>query len=475
MFLKVVNVISSHYLTEFSNQNNPAGFCSIGSCTEYGVPEIGITALSSPPAVSGQRSFFYITADTYETGNITNIQINFGDNCPENFTVNSSTVTQSVSHIYNSGDTRILSVIACSDSGKIRTNSMYITPVPFAMPQAGSAELIYLNDGLKIKWTLASTNHIRRAVIYRDNMQIASLAPVSSEMEFFDNYLLYHTVYTYQIGLEYNTGMILSTNIYNRPFQPELAQKTLGIKGGTVANLIAELAIPAGALSADTIVSMHIQTNLLYNFRPGYVLPYNQVRIETTPPVQFSSNARFSLRVPFFDHKIRMIPDDGNYQHVFSGNENNLCMSAYSDAGTWEPVYSMVYDKNILPNFCYKILVADLTVPGIFGAGVIINAVEYEKKVLVKNRVFAPQAGYNAMSRVMIFFPNPAFEDVRLQIYLLDGKKIYERNTGGSVSMVSWDGLAGNGRMSDSGLYIAVITRGGRQDSIIREKIYLMK
>ncbi|OHD53304.1 MAG: hypothetical protein A2096_09865 [Spirochaetes bacterium GWF1_41_5] len=191
--------------------------------------------------------------------------------------------------------------------------------------------------------------------------------------------------------------------------------------------------------------------------------------------INFISNARLSLFVPFIDNKIRMVPDDGNYQRIFTGNENRLTMASYIGSRMWIPVFSRLSDIKILPDLSYKIFSADLSDTGVFGVSVISDVNEYENKVTVKNRVFAPQSDYSAMSKVKIFFPNPAFEDVRLQIYRMDGQKVYERYASGAVSMVSWDGLADNGRMSDSGLYIAAITRGGRMKETYRVKIYLLK
>ena len=470
-----ISARSTNYIfNSYCNQVNPTAFYTIGSLNEYGVPSVSVSALASPPAVAGQSASFSVSADTAGTGAVTNLLINFGDGSLENHAVNGSLISGTYTHTYTSGNTFLLSAAAFSDSGKVRTNQIFITPAPFSMPAASNIRSWYVNEGFKITFSQPAAN-INRAVIYRDSLQLASISPVAPDMEYTDRYLLYHTVYTYQIGMEYSTGMIISTNISNLPLRPELAQKTLGIKGGTVANLIAELDIPAGALSADTIISMHIQTNLLYNFQPGYVSAYNQVRIETTPPVQFSESIRLTMRVPFYNNKIRMIPDDGNYDRIFAGNENRLCLAAYSDARAWVPVYSRVSDQNILPNFSYKLLTMNLSSAGTFGVSVVVNADDYENKVVVKNRVFAPQSGIDAMSRVMIFFPNPAFEDVRLQIYRMDGQKVYERHAEGSVSMVSWNGAADNGRMADSGLYIASITRGGKIRDTYRVKIYLLK
>ncbi|HBE04731.1 MAG TPA: hypothetical protein DC049_19965, partial [Spirochaetia bacterium] len=203
---------------------------------------------------------------------------------------------------------------------------------------------------------------------------------------------------------------------------------------------------------------------------------YNQVRVETEPPTSFASNAKLSLMVPFLNNKIRMVPDDGRYENIFTGSENRLTISTYySDNRAWIPVYSRVEDKNVLPNLNYKILSMDLTVAGTFGIGIILNNIEYENKVTVKNRVFAPESAYSAMSRVLIFFPNPSFEEVLLQIFNINGKKVYERYMGGSVSMISWDGMADSGKISDSGLYIAAITRGGRVKETFKEKLYLLK
>ncbi|OHD56455.1 MAG: hypothetical protein A2096_12055 [Spirochaetes bacterium GWF1_41_5] len=466
---------SNWILTGYSNQYSPLAFRSLGALNEYGVPVIGISALSSPPVIVGQKAFFNITADTYQTGNITNIQINYGDNSLENFTVNSASITLPVSHIYLSDDTRLLMAIACSDSGKIRTNQIYITPAPYVMSSISSVEIIYLNEGLKLIWSFASTNHIRRAVVYRNSLQLASISPVSTDMEYLDRYLLYDTAYTYQIGTEYNIGMVLSSNIVSRPFRLELAQKTIGKNGGSIGNLFTQLEIPQGTLPENTLVRLVVSSNLLYNFNPGHVQAYNQVRIETEPPTSFASNAKLSLMVPFFNNKIRMVPDDGRYENIFTGSENRLTISTYSDNRAWIPVYSRVEDKNVLPNLNYKILSMDLTAAGTFGIGIILNNIEYENKVTVKNRVFAPESAYRAMSRVLIFFPNPSFEEVLLQIFNINGKKVYERYLGGSVSMISWDGMADSGKISDSGLYIAAITRGGRVKDTFKEKLYLLK
>ena len=463
---------SNWLLTSFSNQHDPQNQISIGSFDEYGIPQVAISAASSPPAIAGQKASFLITADT--TGNITNIYINFGDGSIENHTVNSSSVSQVYFHTYNSGDTFLLSAAATSDVGKIRTNQIYITPAPYSMPAAAGVETIYLNEGLKLKWRLPSINQIRRVVIYRNSLQLAGISPVSSDMEYLDRYLFYNTAYTYQIGIEYPVGMVLSSNIVTRPFCLELAQKIIGSSGGSIGNLFSELVIPPGALPGDTLVKLIVSSNLLYNFEPGYAQAYNQVRIETEPPSSFASNARLSLLAPFIDNKIHLMPDDGNYDRIFTGSENRLTISSYNNRA-WIPAYSRVYDKNVLPNLNYKILIMDISDGGIFGVGIILNTAEYENKVTVKNRVFAPQSSYSAMSKVTIFFPNSSFEEVTLQIYSMSGKKIYERFIGGSAGMVSWDGLSDSGRMSDSGLYIAAITKGGRIKNSYRVQIYLVK
>ncbi|HBE03657.1 MAG TPA: hypothetical protein DC049_14480, partial [Spirochaetia bacterium] len=191
---------SSNWIaTAYKNQNDPVSFRTIGMQTEYGLPTITITTVNIPQAVVGHNTVFNVRTETMP-GNISNIFINFGDNTFDNLAASSSVVNQNFSHIYCSNAAFLFQIKAFSDIGKIRTNSMYITPSPYAMPQAGGAELVYLNEGLKIKWTLASTNHISRAVIYRNSLQLASISPVSTDMEYLDRYLLYDTAYTYQIG-----------------------------------------------------------------------------------------------------------------------------------------------------------------------------------------------------------------------------------------------------------------------------------
>ena len=468
-------VLSSNWIVnECTNQINPVACRIIGALEEYGVPAVSVSAVNTPPAIAGQSASFLVTADTSGTGTITNLLINYGDNTSANYVVNASSVTGTYSHTYTSGNTFLLKVSATSDANKTRTNQIYITPAPYAMPGASNIQIFYMNNGLKFTFNMPSVN-INRAVIYRDSLQLASISPVSAEMEFTDNYLLYHTVYSYQIGAEYGAGMVLSVSISNLPLQPELAQKTIGIKGGTVANLIAELDIPAGALQQDTLVSMTVYTNLLYNFQPGYGPAYNQINIETRPAQHFTSNVRLTLRVPFFNNKIRMVPDDNKYNIIFEGCENLLTMSSYSEAGTWVPVYSRVSDKSVLPNFSYKLLAADISDTGKFGVSIIANVGDYNNKPVVKNRVFAPWSGYSSLASVMIFFPNPAYEDVLFQIYRMDGKKVHERYFPGAVTLVSWDGINNSGKMSDSGLYITVITIGGKIKEAHRANIYLLK
>ncbi|OHD66459.1 MAG: hypothetical protein A2096_05030 [Spirochaetes bacterium GWF1_41_5] len=461
-------------MTEFSNQMNPASFRILGNSSEYGVPAVTINALSSPPAVAGQQASFLITADTAGTGILTNFKINFGDNTREDFPAAGSPAAQTVTHIYKSGDVFLLSAAAYSIAGKIRTNLIYITPAPYSMPGASNIQMHYQNEGLRLTFSLPSSN-IRRAVIYRNSLQLANILPVSSDMEYLDRYLFYDTVYTYQIGVEYNSGMVLSSTFTNSPFRLELAQKIIGSKGGSIGNLFTELVIPQGALPGDTLIRLVVSSNLRYNFDPGYCEAYNQVAIETEPPVSFSSNAGLSLMAPFFDNKIHMMPDDGNYERIFLGNENLLTISAYSGGRAWIPVYCRIADKNILPNLNYKILTMDISAAGIFGVGIILNNTEYENKVTVKNRVFAPLSSYSAMAKVTIFFPNPSFEEVTLRIYSMNGKIIYKSHKGGKASMVSWDGMSDNGKISDSGLYIAVIQKGGRVKDIIKREVYLLK
>ena len=464
---------SSNWITtEYSNQINPLSFRTIGSISEYGVPAVTVSALSSPPAVAGQQASFLITADTAGTCSITNLRINYGDNIQEDYSAASSLTAQTVTHTYKSGDTFLLSAAAYSAAGKVRTNRIYITPAPYSMPGAYNIQTHYQNEGLKFTFSLPSTN-INRAVIYRNSLQLAGISPVSPDMEYLDRYLLYNTVYSYQIGVEYSAGMVLSAHITNRPFCLELAQKTIGRSGGSIGNLFSELVIPPGALPGDTLVKLVVSSNLLYNFEPGYAQAYNQVRIETDPPASFVSNARLSLLAPFLDNKIHLMPDDGNYDRIFTGSENRLTISSYNNRA-WIPAYSRVYDKNILPNLNYKILTMDISDAGNYGVGIILNSTDYGNKVTVKNRVFAPLS-YDIMSKVTIFFPNPFFEEVTLRIYNINGKKVFERFIGSSASMVSWDGISDSGRMSDSGLYIAVITKGGRIKDSYRVKIYMIK
>ncbi|HBE02817.1 MAG TPA: hypothetical protein DC049_10145 [Spirochaetia bacterium] len=469
------NIRSSNWIAaEYSNYVNPAEFRLLGAKDEYGLPEISINALASPPAIPGQRASFNIAASV-APGIVTNIRIDYGDSTAvENTAVSGSSVVQTINHTYSSGAIVLLSAVAYADSGKTCTNLIYITPSPYAMPAVSNIQTFYQNEGIKFTFNLPSAN-INRVVIYRDNLQLSSISPVSAEMEYLDRYLLYNTVYTYQIGAEYASGMTVSSNITCLPLQPELVQKTIGVKGGTLANLVAELAIPAGAFSQDIIVSMHIYSNLLYNFQPEYVSAYNQVRIETVPQVHFNSNARFILRVPFVNSKIRMFPEDGKYAELFVGSENLLTIASYSETGAWVPLYSRSYDQNVLPNFSYKLLAADLSDPGKFGVSVIINKNDYTGKVIVKNRVFTPGSVYSAMSKVMIFFPNTAYEDVLFQIFRMDGKKVHERCFPGAVTLVSWDGINDCGKISDSGLYIAVITKGGKIRNAHRANIYLLK
>ncbi|HBE03956.1 MAG TPA: hypothetical protein DC049_15985, partial [Spirochaetia bacterium] len=131
-------------------------------------------------------------------------------------------------------------------------------------------------------------------------------------------------------------------------------------------------------------------------------------------------------------------------------------------------------ENRLQNNFSFLELETSVNRLGIYG--VMYNPqYTHEDNVAVKNRLFIPGLNNPVLSSVQISFPNPDREQVKIQVFDLNGKIVKENGFNEWINFWSWDGSGKNGELAAPGLYVISIVIGGIRAKAINVHAYLLK
>ncbi|HBE04271.1 MAG: hypothetical protein A2096_04360 [Spirochaetes bacterium GWF1_41_5] len=462
---------SNWIMTEYSNQSAPLLFRKPPGVTEV---FSGVLFTSFSPAVSpcavGENAEVSLNARVL-IGTITSVVISWGDGQNSIYTPGMTNISaESFGHVYNVFSNYTATATINSSTGASATNHTVIAALPYRIYSPHSIVFSNESRGCLVKWKSVSSANITHFNLYRGN-NLHSRIENPALYEYLDERIVYGDRYSYWIEAVYGLGSAFSVTNISDSHAVAFRQVSLGVSGGSLATLLAELFIPQYALAGTCTISMTVLSNRYVSFYDSGKPVYHQVEITGADlKNQLKGPLRLRFRIPAVNGALSFHPSAASGYTIAAHKDSFFCASW--NGKTWTQLSTLQYENRRENNFSFLELETTVSTPGVFG--VMYNALGYsEEKVVVKNRLFSPHSCNTAHTAVQIGFPNPDRGSVRIQIADINGKKIREDGFEEWINFWIWDGFDNTGRTASTGLYIISIIVSGRNTEIYKIHSFL--
>ncbi|HBE02811.1 MAG TPA: hypothetical protein DC049_10115, partial [Spirochaetia bacterium] len=309
--------------------------------------------------------------------------------------------------------------------------------------------------------------------IYKNNLLLKTIQDNLNICEYLDECIIYGDAYSYFVETVYNAGSTYSVTNASLPHNQYLLNNEIGSGGGKIANIFAGLSLRENTLAAPYVFSISVLSNDNYSFFEKNLTVYNQINISSSPSCSaFPADMKLVFKIPVTNQQL-VFRKNLNPGYTIN-NRNNLLIAKWDEKRDWIKLSAISRLEKKSDNFSFLLLETSVNSLGTFG--IVYNADDdYCKQVQVKNRMFAPFAGFPGLAAASITFPNPKKESVQIVIYNISGSRILQKKFDFGLMAYSWDGKIANDEIAAPGLYIVNIIIDGKEKEAYKTYIYLMK
>ena len=457
--------------TTYANMNNPTSYRTLGTTETF--PGVNFTLLTFSTALTiiDETVGLMIVANVL-TGTITSINITWGDGQINIFTPGVTNVSETFIHEYTARNNFTVTAVVTASSGMAATNSTVISTLPYRFYNPYNLSFYNESKGCLIKWNITSSANITHFNLYRGSDLHARIENPSLR-EYLDERIIFGDYHSYWLEAVYPAGSVFSSTNTSACHAVYKREALLGTGGGNLDTLIAGLYAPPDAFSSTCMVTINILSNNYASFYESGKPVYHQVEIAGDTEGKIRGGLVLKFRIPVTNGSLSFKPANANGYTAEAHKDKLFC--ALWDGKTWTPLSTAVYENRLQNNFSFLELETSVNRLGIYGILYNARGMSGDTPLTVKNRVFLPGLDDPARSSVQISFPNPEREQVKIQVFDMNGKIVKENGFNEWINFWSWNGLDNSGKLSGPGLYIISIVVGGKRADAHNAHVYLLK